>query len=264
MSQQDKNRDLVVDIYRQFELGNLERAKASVAPNIRCYIAGQVLERDHWIGFGAAFMEAFPDLRHVWEVAEGAGDYVLLNGYFTGTHQAPFMGIPATGKTVKVSATMVDKVIDGKMVEHRGDFDTAGLMQQLGGPEAANRALVEQFLAAFDAQDDAGLLARVSPSAKVRVGSLLTDRDGWMAMGKGFYNGFPDARFAIDEVVAAGDRVVVHAHWGGTHRGEFQGVPATGRKVAITTIMSFRIADGVIVEHHGELDSAGMMQQLSQ
>jgi predicted ester cyclase len=62
---------------------------------------------------------------------EAAGDFVLSNGYFTGTHTQEFQGIPATGRVVKFSATMIDKIIDGQLVGHYGDFDSAGLMQQL-------------------------------------------------------------------------------------------------------------------------------------
>lgn len=131
MNQQDKNRDLVADVYSNFEQGNFARCKELVSPACKSYIGGNVLDREQWIGFGQMFMAAFPDGRHVWELAEGAGDYVLLNGYFTGTHTAEFQGIPATGKVVKFSATLIDKVIDGKMVEHRGDFDGAALIQQL-------------------------------------------------------------------------------------------------------------------------------------
>jgi predicted ester cyclase len=120
-----------MEVYRSVETGNMDRARELVSPACKSYIGGNVLDREAWAGMGQMFMAAFPDGRHVWELAEAAGDYVLLNGYFTGTHTAEFQGIPATGKVVKFSATVIDKVIDGKMVEHRGDFDGATLIQQL-------------------------------------------------------------------------------------------------------------------------------------
>jgi predicted ester cyclase len=46
---------------------------------------------------------------------------VLVNGYFTGTRRQAFQGIPATGRVVKCSLTMIDKVLDGKLVEQRSD-----------------------------------------------------------------------------------------------------------------------------------------------
>jgi predicted ester cyclase len=132
MSQTQKNAELVTEIFRAFEAGKVDRCRELVSPACKIRIAGNTLDREGWLGFGTMFMTAFPDGQHVWESAEAVGDYVLLNGYFTGTHRAPFQGIPPTGKSVKFSATLIDKVIDGKLVEHRGDFDSAGLMQQLG------------------------------------------------------------------------------------------------------------------------------------
>ena len=131
MNQQDKNRTLVLDVYRSMEARNIDRCKELVSPECRTHIGGNVLDRDAWFGMGLMFMSAFPDGRHVWELAEGSGDFVLLNGYFTGTHTAEFQGIPATGKVVKFSATAIDRIVDGKMVEHRADFDGAALIQQL-------------------------------------------------------------------------------------------------------------------------------------
>jgi predicted ester cyclase len=84
-----------------------------------------------------------------------------------------------------------------------------------------------------------------------------------MAMGKAFYAGFPDGKHTIEEVVATGDHVVVFARWGGTHRGEFQGVPATGRRVSFTAIEAYKLEGGKIVEHRGEFDAVSMMQQLT-
>lgn len=131
MTQQDKNRALVLDLYRNVDAGNFDHCKALLSPDCTSRIGGNVLDREAWAGMGAMFMRSFPDGRHVFELVEAVGDYVLLNGYFTGTHKQEFQGIPATGKVVKLSLTMIDKVKDEKLVEHRGDFDGATLIQQL-------------------------------------------------------------------------------------------------------------------------------------
>src|SRR5689334_5133730 len=90
MNQQSKNRDLVLDVYKSVDSGNFDRCRELVSPACKVHMGGKVLEREQWIGMGQMFMAAFPDGRHVWELAEGAGDYVLLNGYFTGTQTAEF------------------------------------------------------------------------------------------------------------------------------------------------------------------------------
>ena len=131
MTQQDQNRELVFEVYRNVDARNFARCRELVSPDCTTHIGGNILDRDGWAGMGEMFMKAFPDGRHVFDLAEALGDYVLLNGHFTGTHSHEFQGIPATGKVVKFSFTMIDKVLSGKMVEHRGDFDAAALIQQL-------------------------------------------------------------------------------------------------------------------------------------
>jgi predicted ester cyclase len=131
MTQQEKNRALSLEVQKSMEDHAFERAEDLVAPEFRAYVAGKVLDRSAWTGMGQMFMKAFPDGHHDWNFVEATGDYVLLNGFFTGTHRAEFQGIPATGKVVKFSLTVIDKVQNGKLVEHRAEFDTATLMQQL-------------------------------------------------------------------------------------------------------------------------------------
>jgi predicted ester cyclase len=80
---------------------------------------------------GAQMMKTFPDGRREWSVVDAAGDYVILSGFFTGTHRGEFHGIPATGKVERFSLTIVDKIKDSKLVEHRGEIDSATLMRQL-------------------------------------------------------------------------------------------------------------------------------------
>ena len=131
MQIQSKSLELVKSLYARVDSQDYERLAELVSPGVKTYTGGRVLDLAGWLGMAKMFMSAFPDGRHVFEMADAAGDYVLLNGYFTGTHKAEFQGIPATGKVVKCSFTMIDKVLDGKLVEHRSDFDTATFMQQL-------------------------------------------------------------------------------------------------------------------------------------
>jgi predicted ester cyclase len=86
------------------------------------------------------FRAAFPDLHITLEDVLGEGDKVATRGYFTGTHQGEFNGIPATGKQVKVSYIDLWRIENGKAIENWVQMDMLGLMQQLGvipAPEAA-------------------------------------------------------------------------------------------------------------------------------
>ena len=78
------------------------------------------------------FRAAFPDLHITLEDVLGDGDKVTTRGYFTGTHQGDFNGIPATGKKVKVSYIDMWRIENGKAAENWVQMDMIGLMQQLG------------------------------------------------------------------------------------------------------------------------------------
>lgn len=73
---------------------------------------------------------------------------------------------------------------------------------------------------------------------------------------------FPDLHISIDDQIGEGDKVVARVTLNGTHRGEFFGVPATGRRVAYEAIDISRIAGGRLVEHWGIPDYLSLLQQL--
>ena len=73
---------------------------------------------------------------------------------------------------------------------------------------------------------------------------------------------FPDWHSTFEELVAEGDRVAERWTGRGTHRGELQGIPPTGKRVEVPGSVFYRIVEGKIVEFRGQLDMMGMMQQL--
>ncbi len=75
---------------------------------------------------------------------------------------------------------------------------------------------------------------------------------------------FPDLHFAVEDMIAEGDKVVSRYIITGTHQGEFMGIPATGKRVAIKTIWIHRLAGNRIVEGRdwGAWDAFGMLRQM--
>jgi steroid delta-isomerase-like uncharacterized protein len=73
---------------------------------------------------------------------------------------------------------------------------------------------------------------------------------------------FPDIGMTTIHLLADGDKVVEHYQFRGTHRGEFMGVPATGKRVESSGITIARIANGKLAERWNSSDKYGILQQL--
>jgi steroid delta-isomerase-like uncharacterized protein len=80
---------------------------------------------------------AFPDLHFGVEEQVAEGDKVVTRFEWTGTHCNEFLGVPATGRPVKVWGIVIDRLEDGRIKETRIIMDVFGLMMQLGavGPK---------------------------------------------------------------------------------------------------------------------------------
>jgi steroid delta-isomerase-like uncharacterized protein len=85
---------------------------------------------------------------------------------------------------------------------------------------------------------------------------------GLKAFNAAFRAAFPDWHSTPEELVAEGDRVAERWTGRGTHRGEFQGIPATGKEVAVPGVVFYRIRDGKIAEFRGSFNMLSMLQQL--
>ncbi len=77
-----------------------------------------------------------------------------------------------------------------------------------------------------------------------------------------FHAAFPDGHLTIDQMIAEGDSVAARLTFRGTHTGDFQGIPPTGKAVTIPALDVVRLADGKIVEHWGGPNLFSLLQQL--
>jgi hypothetical protein len=73
---------------------------------------------------------------------------------------------------------------------------------------------------------------------------------------------FPEYELIAEDILAEGDLVAIRGRLVGIHKGDFMGIPPTGRKIDLELFVNYRIANGKIVDHWMILDSAVMMQQL--
>jgi steroid delta-isomerase-like uncharacterized protein len=92
---------------------------------------------------------------------------------------------------------------------------------------------------------------------------LEPTKDGAIAFFRMYKAAFPDMRMDAQDVLVSGDKVVARARTTGTHRGEFMGMPATGKNFDVQVIDILRFGDdGLVHEHWGVFDALAMMQQL--
>jgi steroid delta-isomerase-like uncharacterized protein len=78
-----------------------------------------------------AMRAGFPDLVFTIEEQIAEGDKVASRFTWTGTHQGAFLGIPATGRPVRVWGIVIDRLVEGRIKETRILMDTMGMMAQM-------------------------------------------------------------------------------------------------------------------------------------
>ena len=130
-------------------------------------------------------------------------------------------------------------------------------------PEDA-KAAVHGWIEAFNAKDLDASFDLLAPDY-VRHDANLPDVVGPQAeieFVQGVHAAFPDLHFTVQQVVAEDGIVVMRMQARGTHQGDFLGVPSTGREVSVSTVETFRVADGKLVEQWVMMDALGLLQQL--
>jgi steroid delta-isomerase-like uncharacterized protein len=74
---------------------------------------------------------------------------------------------------------------------------------------------------------------------------------------------FPDVHMAVEDVFASGDKVVARVRYTGTNKGDFMGMPASGKRADVQLIDMFLFDNnGLVCEHWGVMDALALLQQL--
>ena len=133
----------------------------------------------------------------------------------------------------------------------------------LGNPTRGNVAVIQRFFA--ELWNGGSLSAADTLLAPDHIHHLpdgdVQGPEGVKQFVASLRTTFPDMRTSIEDIIAAGDKVVVRFTIRGTYHP--QGTEAAaGKEVTTTGIDIFRLAKGKIVERWGELDSLGMQRQL--
>jgi steroid delta-isomerase-like uncharacterized protein len=130
-----------------------------------------------------------------------------------------------------------------------------------------NKALVQRV---FREVWDTGTLDRVDDlfgAQFVRHGPTslegdISGRDGFKQLVTMYRTAFPDLKVPIDQQVVEGDLVVTRWTARGTHGGDLQGIPPSGKAITVSGVLIDRVAGGQIQEEWAVYDSLGLMQQV--
>jgi len=240
----------------------------------------------------AMYRAAFHGVQFVYDDLIAKGDMTIGRWTATSIHQGEFMGIPATGTAMTVTGISIVRYSNGKMVEEWVNWDSLGMMQQLGaitpgrpgaenytwgasseitgdsGDPAANKTMVLDFIEELWNKQNLDVLDEthhpdIAAHTPVELSSPLVGLEINKQTVKLYLTAFPDMHTVNEDVFAEGDKVVVRWRTTGTHLGELAGVPPTGRQVEFTGITIYRMADGKSVENWWAWDAMGLMQQLT-
>ncbi len=132
----EENVALVRRLYEEVDKGNVEALDELVSS---AYVDHNPLPApglsSGMAGLKAAFemfTAGFADSRHVVEDVIAANDKVVVRVTGTGTHSGGFLGVPPTGKAVRMTGIAIYRIARGKIVEKWGEQDRLGILQQLG------------------------------------------------------------------------------------------------------------------------------------
>ena len=201
------------------------------------------------------FAGPFSDAVFVFADLFAEGDLVFGRGEISGTNDGEFFGIPPTDKKVSWTGTRLFRLKDNKVTHGWFNADIAGMLVQLGvapappGPAAADpppvmptgapgtreeckeimRKLIDEVWAKgnLDLADELFHPEAICPSAP----TLPVGPEGTKTIVQMVRDAFPDYWVRIDLIAAEADRVGARITQGGTHKGDFFGIPPTGKEV---------------------------------
>ena len=128
-----------------------------------------------------------------------------------------------------------------------------------------NKRLIRRFVQEFKNKANHGIVDELfSPRFEhhFKDPRLPKGREGMKALGGVVVKGFPDVQATIEDLLTEGNKVVERTTARATHKGEFNGVPATGNKVTWSEIHIYRIEGGKVAELWSEIDFLGIMLQI--
>lgn len=131
--------------------------------------------------------------------------------------------------------------------------------------EDANKDLMRRFTDFINSASEKLAEELIAPHAIFHVpgqSEPMRGPAGYLAIIAMMRGGFPDIQWSLEEMVAEGDTVAARFTMRGTHKGNFIGVPPTGKTIEVKAMNFYHFSNGQIVEEHGQPDLLGLLQQI--
>lgn len=134
---------------------------------------------------------------------------------------------------------------------------------------AGNADLARSLYTGWNERDFDRLAEMVAADCEIMIvgtGQVFRGPDGARQYNTGWADGFPDGAVTIDNIVDAGDCVVVEFTGRGTHTGTLPSamgsIPATGRSMTLKLCDVIEFENGKVTRQRSYFDSGSMMAQL--
>lgn len=128
--------------------------------------------------------------------------------------------------------------------------------------EKENKGLIYRYFEEMNKGNKAYLDEYFGPNYVYHGPNGDLDAEGFKTMHSMFLTAFTDIHAVPEDIISEGDKVVTRWKIQCTHKGEFQGIAPTGKRIIVTGIIISRIEMGKTVEEWEEINQLGMLQQL--
>lgn len=130
-----ENKAIVRQFWGVWEEGNIGLVDELLAPDYTNHTPAtpdQPTGPEGVKGVVAMFRSAMPDLKVIVEDMIAEGEKVAVRYTLEGTHEGELFGVPPTGQRLSIKSISVERVLDGKIIEHWRVTESLDMMQQLG------------------------------------------------------------------------------------------------------------------------------------
>ena len=136
----DENKLVVRRFYEAFNTSDVSKLAEFISPdytevhNNTKHTIGLAGAREHILGV----RKTYPDLHLTIEQQIAEGEWVVTRVTARGTHEGVWLGMKPTGKRVEITAVNIDRVVDGRIVEHGGAANLLEAFLEIGSIRVAD------------------------------------------------------------------------------------------------------------------------------